>query len=448
MIAIRPAAAPATVVEPDPRATLLAAPMSRHQIVAVAITVALCALDGFDILAITFAAPGIVAAWGIDRTQLGIVFGAGLGGIAAGSLLIAPLADLIGRRAMILSCLVLMSVGMFLSAFTTSIVALTTYRLITGLGIGAMIATINPLAAEYASAQRRDLSVGLMVVGYPLGGVVGGMVVAWFLRHYDWRSIFILGGTLSVVMLHFVLHYLPEPIGFLIEQRAPRALEQVNVFLSCCGHAPVNALPPPRSVAKGGARLAHIFGRDLLGATLQITAIYFLYLMTVYYFLSWVPQMVADLGFPASAAAEVLAIANLSGIAGGALMGWVANRFGLQRLTVLVLISMGLCTALFGFVPADLALLKIAAAATGFCLFAGMIGLYAVIARTFPTHVRATGTGFVIGIGRAGSALAPFIAGLLFTSGLSRGGVSIVMATAAVLAAMFLISFVVREPTS
>lgn len=432
----------------DPRELLLAAPMSAHQMLAVAITVALCALDGFDILAITFAAPGIVAAWGIDRTQLGVVFAVGLIGIAAGSLLVAPLADLIGRRAMILWCLAVMTAGTFLCALSTSVVDLSVYRLVTGLGIGAMIAIINPLAAEYANARRRDLCVGLMAVGFPLGGVVGGSVAAWLLRHYDWRSIFVLAGLLSVAMVPLVLRWMPEPIGFLIEQRAARALEHVNAFLARCGHAPVRELPPPRSAAKGGARLVSIFGADMVRSTLLITAIYFLYVMTVYFFLSWIPTLVADLGFSASVAASVAAIANLSGIAGGALLGWFANRFGLKLLSVLALLGMGACTAAFGLISADLTLLKIAAGATGFFLFAGMIGLYAVVARTFPTHVRATGTGFVIGVGRAGSALAPLLAGLLFTAGLGRGSVCMLMAVAAIAAAVLLMSFNVRAASS
>lgn len=430
----------------DPRELLLAAPMSLHQMLAVAITVALCAIDGFDILAVTFAAPGIVAAWGIDRAQLGVVFAVGLVGIAAGSLLVAPLADLIGRRAMILWCLVVMTAGTLLCAFSTSVTSLTAYRLLTGLGIGAMIATINPLAAEYANARRRDLCVGLMAVGFPLGGVLGGAVVAWLLRHYDWRSIFIFAGALSVAMVPLVLRWMPEPIGFLIEQRSPGSLERVNAFLARCGHAPVSQLPPPRSTAKGGARLAYIFGTDMLGSTLLITAIYFLYVMTVYFFLSWIPTLVADLGYSASVAASVSAIANLSGVVGGAWLGWLAHRFGLKVLSIVALLGMGACTAGFGLIPADLLLLKLAAGAAGFFLFAGMIGLYAVIARTFPTHVRATGTGFVIGVGRAGSALAPLLAGLLFAAGMGRDVVCVLMAITAVAAAVLLMTFRVRAP--
>jgi benzoate transport len=433
----------------DPRALLLAAPMSRQQIIAVVITVALCAMDGFDILAITFAAPGIVAAWGIDRAQLGIVFSVGLLGVAAGSLFIGPIADLIGRRAMIVACLILLSVGMFASAYATSVVELTAYRFVTGLGIGAVIATIASLAAEYANARRRDLAVGLMTLGFPIGGVVGGAIVAWLLRHYDWRAIFIFGASLSIVLLPIVWRYLPDPVGFLIEQRGPRALERVNAFLARSGHPGIAELPVAVSKSKpGAARLASIFGRDLIGTTLHMTGIFFLNVIAVFFVLNWIPQIVADLGFPASEAAGVSAIANLAGVAGGALLGWIAPMIGLKRITILAMLAFAGSVTAFGLVPADLGLLRLAAAIAGFCLFASMVGLYSVISRTFPTQVRATGTGFVIGIGRLGSAISPAIAGLLFAGGMGRDGVSMTMASAALLAALLLALFTVRAPTN
>ena len=46
---------------------------------------------------------------------------------------------------------------------------------------------------------------------------------------------------------------------------------------------------------------------------------------------------------------------------------------------------------------------------------AAIVGYYAAFARGFPAYARATGTGFVLGIGRAGAAGSPIIAGSLFT---------------------------------
>jgi MFS family permease len=75
----------------------------------------------------------------------------------------------------------------------------------------------------------------------------------------------------------------------------------------------------------------------------------------------------------------------------------------------------------------------------GFCTNAGIVGLYAIIARVFPTQVRAFGTGFTVGVGRGGSVLAPIIAGFLFTAGYSLPVVAMTMASGSLLAAAVLI---------
>src|SRR3954463_7048722 len=99
----------------DPRDTLAHSPMTAQQVMVVAITVALNALDGFDVLSISFASPGIAAEWGIDRAVLGIVLSMELIGMSAGSILIGTLADRIGRRLVTLGCLVVMATGMWLA---------------------------------------------------------------------------------------------------------------------------------------------------------------------------------------------------------------------------------------------------------------------------------------------------------------------------------------------
>jgi len=63
------------------------------------ITVGLTALDGFDVLSIAFAAPGIAAEWGIDRAALGVVLSMELMGMALGAIVLGGVADRIGRPA-------------------------------------------------------------------------------------------------------------------------------------------------------------------------------------------------------------------------------------------------------------------------------------------------------------------------------------------------------------
>src|SRR5882757_3519943 len=143
----------------DPRELIAGSPMSTLQIVVVALTIALNALDGFDVLSISFASPGIAQEWGIDRAALGIVLSMELVGMALGSILLGGVADRIGRRPAILGCLVVMATGMIMATTVSGLVGLSTWRIITGLGIGGMLAAINAVAAEFSNAKRRHLSV-------------------------------------------------------------------------------------------------------------------------------------------------------------------------------------------------------------------------------------------------------------------------------------------------
>ncbi|HHX83080.1 MAG TPA: hypothetical protein GX696_08885 [Pseudomonadaceae bacterium] len=76
---------------------------------------------------------------------------------------------------------------------------------------------------------------------------------------------------------------------------------------------------------------------------------------------------------------------------------------------------------MFGRSAPDVMQLSMLAGFAGFFGNAGISGLYTILAYVFPTHVRATGTGFVIGVGRGGAVLAPFIAGMLLQHGQDSG---------------------------
>jgi MFS family permease len=117
---------------------------------------------------------------------------------------------------------------------------------------------------------------------------------------------------------------------------------------------------------------------------------------------------------PPGTGPRVLALTNFGGAAGGALFGILAGRVGLKRLTIIILACNAAFIVLFGRTPTDLNTLTWLAIAVGFFGNAAISGLYSIVAYAFPTHVRATGTGFVIGVGRGGAVLSPWIASFLF----------------------------------
>src|SRR5215467_11500459 len=134
----------------DPKSIIEDGAMGSAQWLAVLVTVGLNALDGFDVLSISFASPGIARDWGIDKATLGWVLSMELFGMAA---------------------------GMFGAGYAHGLADLLPWRLLTGLGIGGTLAAINAAAAELSNRRWRSFAMALMVIGYPLGGVIGGLFV-------------------------------------------------------------------------------------------------------------------------------------------------------------------------------------------------------------------------------------------------------------------------------
>lgn len=442
----------------DPREILKNAPMSALQIFVVVVTVALNALDGFDVMSISFASPGIATEWGINRAALGIVLSMELIGMAIGSILLGGVADKIGRRPTMLGCLAIMALGMFMVTTSNGVLGgllapvlgvfgqtvdvkladLSGWRVVTGLGIGGMLAAINAVASEFSNAKSRHLNVSLMSIGYPIGAVLGGLVATQLLKSGDWRPVFYFGAMVTAVLIPVVFFAVPESVHWLTRKQPVGALEAVNKAMGRMGHAPAAALPviPPEARTKSAG---DIFGPAMLMTTALVTAAYFFHITTFYYLIKWVPKLVVDMGFMPSAAAGVLVWVNVGGATGGALFAVLTQKFNLKTLTMAVLLLSTAMITLFGYTPADLQRLSLICALSGFCINAGIVGLYAIIAQAFPTHVRASGTGFAIGVGRGGSVLAPIIAGFLFTAGFSLPSVSLAMAAGSTLAAITLL---------
>jgi benzoate transport len=408
--------------------------MSRLQVTVIGLTIALNALDGFDVLSISFASPGIAAEWGIDRAQLGIVLSMELIGMAIGSVLLGGVADKIGRRPTILGCLVVMATGMFMATTVTGLIDLSLWRVATGLGIGGMLASINAVAAEFSNTQRRHLSVSLMSIGYPVGAVLGGIVASRLLQGNDWRSVFYFGTAVTVSLIPVVYFVVPESVHWLARKQPAGALDRINRALGRMGHAAIAVLPTISGEDRKRS-ISDIFAPGLLATTVIVTLGYFFHITTFYFIVKWVPKIVVDLGFAASSAAGVLVWTNVGGAIGGAVFGLLTQRFSVKALTIAVLLMSTVAVALFGRTPPDLQQLSMICAVAGFCTNAGIVGLYAIIAQAFPTYVRAFGTGFTVGVGRGGSVLAPIIAGFLFTAGYTLPTVALLMGLGSLFAA-------------
>ncbi|MBL4826961.1 MAG: MFS transporter [Spongiibacteraceae bacterium] len=420
-----------------PQQIIAESPLSRVQIVAIFICIMLTALDGFDVLSISFASPGIASEWGINRAALGIVLSMELIGMAIGSIVLGNLADRIGRRPLVLACLIIMSGGMLLAGFANDVMSLSIYRFLTGIGIGGMLAATNAMTAEHSNTRRRNMAVILMSAGFPLGAIIGGSISTVLLQSFDWRSVFIFGGLVTAGFIPFVWFLLPETVSFLAKKRSSRSLTKINSILKRMGHATVETLgeQEPETTRVG---IAKLFTPALARITLLLTAAYFAHIMTFYFILKWIPKIVVDMGYAASTAGSVLVWANVGSLIGALLLGFLSQRFSVRLLVMGALVFAVVMVNVFGLGYETIQQLALIAAVVGFFTNSAVVGLYAILAQSFPTQVRASGTGFVIGVGRGGSAAGPIIAGYLFAMGQGLQTVAFVMALGSLVAAVML----------
>ena len=404
----------------DPRQALRDSSMTSFQLVVVVICAVLNMVDGFDVLAMSFTAPLIAREWGVPPATLGVLLSAGLVGMGAGALFISPIADVIGRRAVVILSTIIMSAGMFASAATTGVLELWLCRFVTGLGIGGVLASGNTLLAEYAPTRWRDFVISTMVIGYPVGAIIGGSIFAVLVSLYGWRSAFVFGGLCSTVLVPLIFLYLPESLDFILSRRRDDTLKQVNAVLKRLGRTALTALPVlPREETDTKAVIG-VFEPRFIKSTLLIVASFFMLMFSFYFVVSWTPKNLADLGFTVEQGIFALVLLNLGGIFGGLSFGYFARWSSARTLAPYMLTALFFAIVAFGMLRSGLVPMMATAFVVGFFLMGSMASLYIIVPYVYPPKVRNTGTGLAIGIGRVGAMVGPYLAGLLIAAGWDR----------------------------
>lgn len=391
-------------------------PMSRFQVLVIALCVIMNVIEGYDILVMGFAAPGVVAEWHISSSEVGLLISASLIGMAVGSAVLAPLADRIGRRPFTLLCLGLATLGMALSAAAGAYGLLWTCRFVTGIGVGGIMVGLPVIIAEFSSIRGRGPSVAFFALGLPTGGLIGGLVAAAVAENLGWRATFLSGALLSLVTAAVMIGLLPESLDFLLVRRPDNALARVNRLLVKMRMATVDTLPERTSNEIGNVRTAVLGGRNGVRSVLLWLGFFALF-GALYFASGWTPRLLQQSGFSAQQGISAGIAINIGGIVGSLLMTVIALRFGSRMLAVLTLAGAGIAfvamTIVLGGGPATL----VVAALIGLMLYALGAALFSFGPSVYPAAVRSTAVGWAIGVGRIGAILTPIAAGVLLDTG-------------------------------
>jgi AAHS family 4-hydroxybenzoate transporter-like MFS transporter len=375
-------------------------------------------VDGFDVQGITYVAPAISQAWSLQRGALGPTFSAGLFGVMLGALLLAPLADRIGRRRVIIWSCVAFGFCTLATVFMGNLTELLVLRFFTGLGLGAALPNAIGLASEYAPHKRRASIVMFVSSGISLGSIAVGFVAARLISTIGWQAVFVVGGLLPLLLAAALYRWLPESIRFvaLVPQRqteAKRLLREIKPDLGADADVRIQSAD-----GEGGkAAVTDLFKEQRGPATVLIWIAFFMSLLNVYLAINWLPTSLNASGFTVTQAAVITSMYHVGGVLGTYACGLLMDRLGPHVILIFAFLLAVIGFYTFATAPAmpqwsTTVLLM----ATGFGVIGGQVGITTLASMIYPVAIRSTGLGWALGVGRVGSIIGPALGGLMLAT--------------------------------
>lgn len=425
--------------------------MSTYQYAVIALCCMANISDGFDVVSLALVAPVLTDAWGITPQILGALFSASAVGLTIGAFLVAPMADKIGRRPIMLVAMGTLAISVLATAFSTTVTQILILRFITGIGLGTLVVCLNTCIAEFASDKARNLSLAIMHTGFTIGMMLGGAIAALLLETVGWRSIFIAAGALDVIAFVLSLFLLAESPHFLMTRRKEGDLSRLNKIHAKMKMSAMTVFPP--AIEESKAKLSTfnaLLGPGMKKLTILIWITAITYAIVGYFQLNWKPTILANAGLSPSLAATAVIITGAFGTLGHLIIGMLARRVGESRITAIFFACAAVSLIIFGLQPPNPIGLLVMAGVVTFFVVGAYTGLFLVAVIIYPPHVKNVGVGFIVGFGRVGAIAGPMIGGFLLGSGLDRMGTYFAFSAIAVIPAvtMFWATKILARPVT
>jgi MFS transporter, AAHS family, 4-hydroxybenzoate transporter len=390
-------------------------PFGNYQKKVVAICALLAFVEGFGAQNAGPVAPALArSSWHLSHNAIGQFTSLGIFGLMIGALFVAPLADRIGRKPVLLASVIMFGLCSFGMGLATSVTMLFTFRFLTLLGIGGAMPNAVAMTSEYSPHRARSLSIVLMFNGFIVGSIGAGLTAARLSGLYGWRSVFIVGGVLPLMLAPLVASSLPESVRFLAarngaDPRIARLMRPIDPAIED------GVLFVPDGHYGNHVSVAALFRQGRARKTIFLWILVFCSLLDLFLLSTWLPTQIASLGVGVTFAILIGTLLQVGGMI-GMLQGWLMDKIGPSRTLAMAYLIGASAIAWLAYIGPNIALLSCAVLFAGFGIVGGQTASYAVVAAAYPTEIRATGVGWFSGVGRVGSVIGPLVAGWLLSS--------------------------------
>jgi AAHS family 4-hydroxybenzoate transporter-like MFS transporter len=371
-------------------------------------------LDGIDNQLLGNAIPSLMKEWSLPRGAFSTALAMSPFGMMIGGAVGGMLGDRIGRRTALLFSMISFAALTLAISFANGVAMLSVLRFLAGLGLGGAMPNAAALASEYVPRRQRPFAVTLTIVCIPLGGSLAAWLSARVLPLYGWRSLFLLGGIIPIVLAVVLFRILPESPRFMASRRERWA--ELIAMLRKIGHnVPADASfieANAQKSGKSGASMADLFTPEFRRDTLGLFGSFFFCLLVNYVgILLLVTTLTTQGGFAQPDASNALFWWNNGGVIGAVLGALIIQRFG-SKITMLGLSAVAIASAfMVAAMPLNTAngfTLLIMFVVLGGSLNAVQTTMYALAANVYPTEIRGTGIGTAVAVGRVGNVLASY----------------------------------------
>lgn len=403
-------------------------PVSGRQKLVFALCLIVLIIDGMDVQLLAFASPVLLREWHIVKTQLAPALAAALVGMAVGATVGGITADRLGGRRTLIGAVVSFGLTTLASAWVGNVSQLIVLRFLSGIGFGIAVPTAMALVSEWSPRKLRAQLVLLMSIGTMLGGTLGGVLAAWLIPAFGWRSIFYVSGGITVVAAVLSVLCLPESLAFLL--RRAREDEARAWFTRMTGSEPTmvrvsnERATHDTTTAGAGPRL---LSPANVRVNIGLWSAFFTLSYAAYAYVSWTPAMLVGAGFNLQNAIASTSIYTFAAVLGVLTSGVMLPRVGSRSLLVFAIVMTAAATVVFPALLSDgvamSSIIKVA------MFFAGLGGgmsqstIYALAATAYPATYRATALGACVGISRVGGIVSTSCGGVLLESSGASGAV-------------------------